>query len=137
LNHWKNNLIQEIPMVSLIWLTGLLIAGLGGCTVWRPKPLIWLLRQAQKEIPFSLMALLRSAIGVIMLVWARACHRPAVIVVVGILVIVGGVFMIVAPRSRSQQIIQWFLRQPVWVHRLWGIVAAIFGLLVIWAGWPK
>lgn len=123
-------------MVSLIWLTGLLIAGLGGWIVWHPKPLTWLLRQAQKEIPFSIMAVFRAAIGVIMLVWARSCYRPVVIVVIGILAISGGVFMIVAPRSRTQKMIQWFLARPLWIHRLWGIVAVIFGLLVIWAGWP-
>jgi hypothetical protein len=124
-------------MASLIWLMGLLTAGLGGWVVWRPKPLIRMLQWAQNEILFSILFVAKAACGVIMLVWARSCCHPAVIILIGILAVAGSVVVIVAPRSRTQKLIQWFLNRPQWLHRMWGIVALAAGILIVWAGWLK
>ena len=124
-------------MASLIWLVGAVIAALGGWIVFQPIRLTSLLRWVQTSLGLYFASLIRIAIGVIMLVWARSCHRPAIIIIIGILAVLGGMVLILLPRSRIQKLIQWFQQRPQWIYRLWGIAAVAFGILIIWAGWPK
>jgi hypothetical protein len=124
-------------MASIIWLAGLLIAGLGGWTVWDPKVLKKLLGWVQKEMVFYATSIIRAAVGVIMLVWARSCHRPGVIITIGIIILTVSIALIVAPRNQTQKIVHFLLRQAPWFFRLWGIVVIAVGILIVWAGWPK
>jgi hypothetical protein len=124
-------------MASIIWLMGLLIAGLGGWAVWEPKVLTRLLGWIQKDMLFYSAAVLKAAFGVIMLVWSRSCNRPGVIIALGIITLTGSIAAIIAPRIHTQKIVNFFLRQPQWFCRAWGIIAAVVGILIIWAGWPR
>jgi hypothetical protein len=124
-------------MVSMIWLVGLLITGLGGWTVWNPKVLRGLLGWIQKEMIFYATSVIRASIGIIMLVWGRACHRPGIIITVGIIILTVSIALIIAPRNQTQKIVNFLLRQAQWFYRLWGIIIASVGILIIWAGWPK
>jgi uncharacterized protein YjeT (DUF2065 family) len=124
-------------MASIIWLMGLVAAGLGGWTVWNPKVLRGLLGWIQKEVAFYTTSILRASIGVIMLVWAHACHRPGVIITVGIIILTVSIALIIAPRNQTQKIVNFLSRQGQWFFRLWGIVIIAVGILIVWAGWPR
>jgi uncharacterized protein YjeT (DUF2065 family) len=124
-------------MASIIWLMGLVITGLGGWTVWNPKLLRGLLGWIQKEMVFYITSIIRAAIGVIMLVWARSCHRPGVIITVGIIILTISIALIIAPRHQTQKLMNYLLRQPQWIFRVWGLLGVAVGILIVWAGWPK
>jgi uncharacterized protein YjeT (DUF2065 family) len=124
-------------MASIIWLVGLLTAGLGGWAVWDPKMLTRLLNWTQKEMMFYTIALIKAAFGVIMLVWSRSCNRPAVIIALGLITLIGSIAAIIAPRNQTQKLMNYLLRQPQWIFRVWGLLGVAAGILIVWAGWPK
>ena len=33
--------------------------------------------------------------------------------------------------------LNWWQIRPAWVYRVWGVLAALFGLLVMYAGFPQ
>jgi uncharacterized protein YjeT (DUF2065 family) len=122
-------------MASLIWLTGLLVAALGVGIVLHPAILTGMLRTIHKPLIFYLIGGIRATMGVIFLVWARSCHRPSIIITIGILLICSGVFVFVTPTAKLNRMIDFFLRRPDWIRRVWGLFAIAFGILIIWAGW--
>jgi uncharacterized protein YjeT (DUF2065 family) len=122
-------------MASLIWLTGLLIAALGVGIVLRPALLTGMLKFIHTPPALYLVGVIRAVLGVIFLVWARSCNHPGVIITLGILMICGGAFLFLTPKARLNRIIDFFLRRPDWIRRVWGLVAIAFGTLIIWAGW--
>jgi uncharacterized protein YjeT (DUF2065 family) len=123
-------------MASIIWLMGLVTAGLGGWAVWNPKVLTQVLGWAQKEMWFYSSAVIKAAFGVIMLVWARSCNRPGVIIALGLVTLIGSIAAIIAPRNHTQKLMNYLLRQPQWIYRVWGLLGVVIGILIIWAGWP-
>lgn len=124
-------------MAAIIWLAGLLTTGLGAWAVWQPEFLIRILHWSRKGFVFYIITLIKAAFGVIMLVWARACNRPGVIIALGIITLTGCIAAILAPRSQTQKITTFLVGRPRWFHRFWGLVGVIIGILIIWAGWPK
>lgn len=124
-------------MASIIWLMGLLTAGLGGWTVWDTKLLTRLLGWTRKEMMFYTTAVIKAAIGVIMLVWSRSCNRPGVIIALGLITLIVSIAAIVAPRHQTQKLMNYFLRQPQWIYRVWGLLGVAIGILIVWAGWPR
>lgn len=124
-------------MASIIWLMGLLAAGLGGWAVWNPKMMSRLLSWTQKEMLFYTTAVIKAAFGIIMLVWAHACNRPGVIIALGIITLVGSIAAIIAPRKHTQKVMNYLLRQPQWIYRIWGLLGVAIGILIVWSGWPR
>jgi uncharacterized protein YjeT (DUF2065 family) len=124
-------------MASIIWLAGLLTAGLGGWAVWDPKLMYRVLGWTQKEMMFYATALIKAAFGVVMLVWARGCNRPGVIIALGLVTLTGSIAAIIAPRNQTRKLMNYLLRQPPWIFRVWGLLGVAVGVLIIWAGWPR
>ena len=124
-------------MAPVIWLIGMLAVVLGGWTVWNPKLMVHLLRWNQKGIVFYQVSITKAAFGVIMLVWARSCSHPVVIIILGVITLVTSAAAIATSRAQTQRLMNFFLRQSSWFHRLWGLLGMITGILIIWAGWPK
>jgi hypothetical protein len=123
-------------MASIIWLVGLLMAGLGGWVVFQPERLTSIFRWLQTDLGFYLTSITRFTVGIIMLVWAHSCHRPTVIIIIGILALVI-TFATLAAKDRTFKAFQWITRQPQWICRVWGAIPVTLGILIIWAGWPK
>jgi uncharacterized protein YjeT (DUF2065 family) len=124
-------------MASLIWLTGAAITALGLWIVFQPIHLSRILHWVQHGPGIYLAAAVRIAIGVVMLVWARDCHRPAIIIIIGILAVLSGMALILLPHNQVQKLLHWVMQRPQWLHRALGLTAMAFGILVIWAGWPS
>jgi uncharacterized protein YjeT (DUF2065 family) len=124
-------------MASIIWLVGLLTAGLGGWAAWNPKVTSRLLGWTQKEMMYYTAAVIKAAFGAIMLVWGRSCNRPGVIITIGLITLIGSIAAIIAPRSQTKKLMNYFSRQPQWIYRVWGILGVVVGILIIWAGWPN
>lgn len=124
-------------MASVIWLTGLLVAGLGIGIILQPVIFTKTLKAFKKQVFLYLVGTIRSALGVIFLVWARSCNKPLIIIIFGILMIFSAAVIFLVPKTRLFHLMDFFLKRPQWLHRIWGLAAVAIGAIIIWAGWPK
>ena len=124
-------------MQHIVWIIGALICLWGVMAVLRPdwmKKCIDVLAKGQR---FRLAVAAKIIAGVIFLVFARECRIPWLILLFGILTAGGSVLFIVALKPESIQAwIAWWLKKPLWLFRLWGLAATVFGVILIFAGFP-
>ena len=80
---------------------------------------------------------LKNTIGIIFLIFARECRWTEFIIVIGILIISGTTLFCMLPLEKIKAYLNWWLARPVWMYRLWGVAATLFGGLLILGGLPK
>jgi len=124
-------------MAYIICIIGLFNTVMGCSVIMQPALLSKSLQFCKKQPFFYLSSGIKAAIGILFLIWATSCHRPWIIILIGILVTIGSLTMFFIPKARIQKLIDYILRQPQWIFRTWGLLALAFGVLIIWAGWPK
>lgn len=124
-------------MAYLICFIGLFTAMMGCYVIMQPTVLRKTLQFCKKPPFLYLSSGIKAAIGILFLIWATSCNRPWIIILVGILTTIGSLSMFFMPKTRSQKLFDYILRQPQWIFRIWGLLALAFGVLIIWAGWPK
>lgn len=124
-------------MVHLVWLIGVLTAGWGIAVLFKP---VWL-RQSiilfNKGKTVYVIAGLKTAMGIIFLIMARDCNFPKVIITLGIFMTIGPLLFCLLPFARIQAYMNWWIAQPFWVYRLWAVLAALLGGLIMYAGVPQ
>ena len=125
-------------MYHSVWILGAFTALWGVMAIFRPD---WMKKFVDKMAigqRFRGAAAVKITVGVLFLIFARQCRYDLVITVIGILMAGGSVLVILSLKPETIQAwIAWWQRRPVWVFRLWGIFAVLFGGLVIVAGLPK
>ncbi|MGH2271699.1 hypothetical protein ACQ9LF_07855 [Anaerohalosphaeraceae bacterium U12dextr] len=124
-------------MAYLICLIGLFTAAMGCSVIMQPTVLSKILHVCKKTPFLYLSSGIKTAIGILFLIRATSCTRPWIIILIGILTTIGSLSMFFIPKTRSQRLFEYILRQPQWIFRVWGLTALAFGILIIWAGWPK
>ncbi len=80
---------------------------------------------------------LKNTIGIIFLIFARECRWTLFIIVLGVLITSGTTLFCMLPLEKIKAYLDWWLARPVWMYRIWGVAATLFGILLIWAGMPK
>ena len=80
---------------------------------------------------------LKNTIGIIFLIFARECRWTVFIIVIGVPMISGTTLFCMLPLDKIKAYLNWWLARPVWMYRLWGVVATLFGGLLILGGLPK
>jgi hypothetical protein len=123
-------------MVHLVWIIGALIGAWGVLAVIVPEKMRAFVRFLAKEKRYYLAALLRLLIAIVFLIFARDVQQTRIILFLGLLFLAGGILVLVIPGPKIRSMLDWWLAKPLWVYRLWGIVAVMFGVLIIYAGWP-
>lgn len=123
-------------MEHSVWLIGLLMALWGILIILQP---IWhknlIVFMARDRRVYAAVGL-KIIIGVLWLLFARECRDPSVIIILGTLTVVSSVLFAAMPFPKIQAWFQWCQARPLGVFRLWGLLAVLLGVLVIWAGWP-
>jgi len=123
-------------MIHLVWLTGAITALLGVTMLFKPLWMRAMITFINKGKLVYMAAGLKTVLGVIFLVMARGCAHPKVIIALGILMTFGPILFCLLSFAKIQAYMNWWLVRPVWLYRLWGIVAALFGAFVMYAGVP-
>lgn len=80
-----------------------------------------------------LTGLLRLALAVIFLLAARECRTPAVIIVLGILFLLGGLLIFVLGPEKLRPMLEWFQRQSPILLRALGLISLAIGAVIIYA----
>ena len=77
---------------------------------------------------------IRLVIGILFLVAAPDTHAPTVVRILGIIFILAGAALPIMGPARIERLIHWWLARRESTYRLWAIVVAGFGMLIMWSG---
>ena len=124
-------------MANIVWIIGALVAIWGIVAVIMPGRMkaciqfVW-----QKRLAYGVVAV-KIIGGVIFLIFARECNIPWLILTIGLLSAGGSILFCFLPFKKIQAYLQWWIKRPLWLYRIWGILAAAFGGLLMYAGVPR
>ena len=124
-------------MAYFVCLVGAMTAAWAITVLFKPAWLKNAIGFVQKGRMIYLIIGLKNTIGIIFLIFARECRWTVFIIVLGVLITSGTTLFCMLPLEKIKAYLNWWLARPVWMYRLWGVVAALFGILLIWAGMPK
>jgi hypothetical protein len=118
-----------------VWFIGALICAWGITAILRPDLIKRVVDFLMMGWRWRLSAAIKVIIGIIFLIFARECRLPGVIITLGILMIVGSLTALTVDPARFMNKWMQFVQQwPLWGWRCWGIMAVIFGGLILYAG---
>lgn len=124
-------------MVHLVWLIGALTAVWGIAVLFKPVWLRqWMILFNKGKLVY-VAAGVKIILGVVFLIVATQCKLPKVIIAVGILMAGGSILFCLLPFAKIQGFMKWWIARPVWVYRLWAVLAVLFGGLIMYTGIPK
>jgi hypothetical protein len=123
-------------MAYLICFIGLFTAVMGCSVVMHPAVLSKILQFCKKPPFLYLSSGIKAAIGILFLIWATSCNRPWIIILVGILHHWQSFDVLYAQNAESKTLRLYPAAAAMDLSRL-GAYRPGFGVLIIWAGWPK
>jgi hypothetical protein len=123
-------------MVHIVWLIGVLFIAWGLTAILKPELIKRAVKFFSSKKNYLIAAGIRLLLGVLFLVFAYGTRMRRVTLFLGLLFLAGGILLLVLPPAKVHSILTWWSNQRVWVFRLLGVVVVLFGVLVIWAGWP-
>jgi len=121
-----------------IWVLGVLMVVEGALFVIKPVIYSKLAGFFTKgKLPF-VGAAIKTAIGVFLLIAARGCQKPLVIIILGLISCGAGFTMMGMESGKLKKMFQWWVERPVWAVRIMGLLAmAVAGLMLYAAGIPE
>lgn len=124
-------------MANIVWIIGALTAVWGVSAVIMPGWMKACIEFIFKKRLAYLAVAMKIIGGVVFLVFARECNIPWFILTIGLLTAGGSILFCLLPFTKIQAYLQWWLNRPLWLYRLWGVLAAAFGGLLMYAGVPR
>lgn len=82
-------------------------------------------------------AAIAIVVGVVFLVFARDCHIPWVIIVIGLIAAVKGISIFAVKLETLKGVVNWLSERSDITLRLFGLLALAFGALILYAGVPR
>lgn len=114
---------------------GLLIVLAGLFAVGRPTQLLRMARRVTVGTRLRLLAfLIRSALGLLLILIAPSTDFPLAMKVIGSLLIVSGVAVLLMGDSGVQRLLDWALRLGPSLVIVGGVVGILFGAFLIYVG---
>lgn len=121
-------------MTIVVVLVGALIALTGLAVIIAPsmlKKALWALIESDR---FYLIAITRVVLGVLFLLAAGQTNSPLFVRIVGVFMILAGLLIPVMGKTRVRAFAEWWLKKGDGMLRVWGVMAALFGLVLARAG---
>jgi hypothetical protein len=115
---------------------GLIVAAIGVLGVAAPSVLLEFGRSLQTTNALYSVAAVRVMFGAILLWVAPVSRTPKILRVLGVSIIIAGVFTPFFGVERSRAIFDWWSTQGSFFTRAWAIVAVVFGLFIVYAVAP-
>ena len=120
-------------MMLLAMALGLIVAALGVLGVAAPSVLLEFGRSLQTTNALYIVAAVRVMFGAILLWVAPASRIPKILRVLGVFIIIAGVFTPFFGVERARAMFDWWSTQGCFFTRAWAIVAVLFGLFISYA----
>ena len=124
---------MTIPTV-IVALLGLLTSIAGIAVIARPDRVSDIADRALATGAFKIGAILgRIALGIVFLLAAPDTRLPTFLTVLGFLAIIGGVAVAIMKDAWVNGLVEWWARQAEIILRVWGVLIAILGGVIIYA----
>lgn len=120
-------------METAVKIIGIAIIVMGIIYLFRPSVAKQLMVFFKKDSRIYFAGLLRFIFGAIFLSAADECDRPAIITVLGVLFLAGGVLIFILGSGRMRRILEWWQSKPLWIMQILAVVTSCFGALIIYA----
>jgi hypothetical protein len=127
----------ESAMQHIVWVIGAFIGLWGFAVIVRPEWMNRFLAIVSKGWGIWCAAAAKSVVGVLFLILATGCRMPWVVIVLGVLMASALLVTLVVTPGKFKLMVEWIQKKPLWVYRFWGILAILFGGIVLFAGMPK
>lgn len=124
-------------MGHIVWIIGLVITLWGITTLFKPNWMKKFVTLIGKGKLVYFVAGLKVLMGILFLIFATQCKWTGFIIVIGILTAAGATVFCMIPSIKITAYLTWWQTRPSWMYRLWGISAAIFGIALMYGGFPQ
>jgi len=111
-------------IIAAVWLA------LGITTAYAPEAVSSFLALEWITPWLKVMAALPLAIGAILLFGAQRFRLTIYLRIIGLLALLKGMFLLVAPAAYSRSMLDWYLGQPLWLIRVLALVSTALALVV-------
>lgn len=118
-----------------LWVTiiGWLIALEGVFFLVKPEALNSMIRFFIKGRRLYLLSVLRIILAVVFFIAARQCRQPAVIIVLGVILLAAGIGGFVMRLSTTKTMLKWWLEKPNMMIRLLGLISLAVGMMIVYS----
>ena len=123
-------------MKRLAFVVALVIAAFGAVGFLVPSILVWLGLHATTPVVFCIVALIRIAFGLILILVAPNSRAPNAIRILGVVIVIAGIGTALTGLLNiegARSMVEWWLHQPSGLVRLTGVVLAALGGFIAWA----
>ncbi len=120
-------------MVIFVKLFGIVIVFVGLLFLINPKALKQYFSFWKQEKRLRIGGVGAALFGIIFLIAASQCRLAWLITVLGIWSVIKGVLLLALAQKKINAYLDWWLNRPVSVTRFLGLIALVFGVLIIYA----
>ena len=120
-------------MSTAIGLIGLSLVALGFVLLINPGLMRRMIESAKQGQRLLLVSLFRVALGAFFVYAAPVTGQPAVIRIIGLIMIAAGLIGLLMGRDRLARFATWWTGRSDAANRFWALVAMAFGALLWWA----
>ena len=121
-------------MLIAIKIIGILIIAEGLAFIARPDFVKTIIAFFKKGNRLYIGGVVRLAFAIIFLLGASETkHKGIIIIALGILILIGGILNFSMKLEKQKHLLEWFENKPLIFCRLMGLIALLFGSLIIYA----
>jgi len=121
-------------MALIVALAGLIILGIGLTILVWPACMRWAIRAVVTRRMLPVLSIIRIGFGIVFVLAAPSMRLPVFVWAFGLLLILAGVSLPILGIERLRMWSDEWLKKPDGVIRVWSVLAALLGALLIWAG---
>jgi hypothetical protein len=123
-----------VRIVKLLAMAlGLIVAAIGVLGVAAPSVLLEFGRSLQTTNALYIVATMRVMFGAILLWVAPVSRTPKTLRVLGVFIIIAGMFTPFFGVERPRAMFDWWSTQGSFFTQVWAIMAVVFGLFIVYA----
>ena len=124
-------------MTIVAFVLSLLVAALGALGLISPMRLLDIVRQFQSQTGLYAAGAFRVVLGGALFFAAPSSRSPKVLRILGIIILVAGLFTPLFGFERFHRLLSWWSGQGAMFTRVWAALAVAFGLFLAYAVAPK
>lgn len=114
-------------------LLGVFITAAGLAVLLRPQVALTMVAFWEKEQRIYTAGIIRLLFGGILVLSAPDAIIPVTVFLLGILFLISGLLIYVLPEVKIRGMLAWFKARPPIVVRIWGCIACLIGLLLLFS----
>ncbi len=126
-------------MKTLAFVFGLCVAAVGAVGILAPSSLFWIAQHFVTPSAFYVVATVRVAFGLILILVASTSRAPKAVRVLGYVILIAGITTALTGRlaiGRASAIVEWWLQQGSGVVRLTGVLILALGSFIVYTCAP-